>query len=193
MDAIVLRRVAILVAVQWGTATLGTGAATAVDKPAAPTKPNAEGRPVYLLPGRVVVLPENVELAPKGYVGVLNVRPFALIKLDGDVAGEIYFAPLKKSPAEEARGMAASPDKNPGMKLTNRSTMKDGDKVAESVTLKFERPSALGNPWVLHSLYFPSAEGSTTFKLAAAESNLDLFVPYLHEMVHINPPGADRK
>src|SRR6187455_875433 len=79
--------------------------ASAEDSPA-PEKPRIEGRPVLLVAGKIVVYPEGMESSPKDYIGSIGVRPLALIKLDDKIVGEIYAADLKKSPKEEAKGLA---------------------------------------------------------------------------------------
>jgi hypothetical protein len=174
--------------------TLAIVLASAADPPPAPAKPKTEGRPVYIAAGTPVVFPENVELAPDDYRGTIGARPLALIKLEGKIVGEIYASRLKGTPAEEAKGMAASPDKNKGVELVKKTTFTHRDRLAEAVTLKFNLPSDLGSPWILHSLYFPQGvESSTTFKLAVAESRFEALLPYLLEMFQLGSADAQRR
>jgi len=191
MTSIGFRRAAAAAVLQLATAVLSAGAANAADPPPAAAKPKTEGRPVYIAAGKVVVFPENVEEAPDEYRGALGARPLALIKLEGKVVGEIYASPLKKSAAEEAKGMAASAQEGGPVRLVKTETTKKGDDTVEVVTLKIETPSKLGNPWILHSLYFPMKESSTTFKLATAESRFAAMLPYLDELLWVK--GADAK
>lgn len=157
-------------------------AVTKADDEASPAKPKTDGRPVFLAAGRVVVLPEGVDESPKDYKGAIGARPFALVKIDGEIVGEIYAAPLQGTPADEAKGMAASAD-GEKIKLLKSATFKHDGKEVEVVTLQFHLPSKLGEPWVLHSLYFPVGKSSSTFKLAVSEAKFETIVPYFETMM----------
>jgi hypothetical protein len=135
-----------------------------------------------MVPGSIVVLPEGVDRPPDDYQGALGIRPLALVRIGGTIVGEVYNSPLKKSSTEEAKGMAASIGPGKPIRLLARTTRRDGDETVEVVTLQFDLDSKFGNPWVLHSVYFPRQEASITFKLVASEARFKEVLPYFEAM-----------
>jgi hypothetical protein len=155
------------------------------EDPPAPEKPRTDGRPVLLVAGRIVVYPEGMEDSPKDYIGSIGVRPFALITIDEKIVGEVYAAPLKKSPQEEAKELAGSPERDEKIKLLKRSSFKVKEDEVEVVTLHMDLKSKVGTPWIFHSLYLPRGEASTTFKLVASEENFETLRPYFETMLFL--------
>ena len=126
--------------------------------------------------------PKGSTRRPEGYQGSIGPRP-ALIKIEGKVVGEVYAAQLKGAPAAEAKGMAASAGDNENIKLVETATIKYDDQDVEVVRIRFNLPSIVGSPWVLHSLYFPRGEASSTFKLVVSEAEVATALPYFEAMV----------
>ncbi len=159
---------------------------------AKPTKPKTEGRPVYIAAGKVVVFPAGVEEPPKGYKGAIGARPLALITIDETIVGEVYASPLEGTPAEEAKGMAASADSTDKIELKKRTRIKKDDEDIEVVALRMKLESNLGTPWVIHSLYFPRKESSATFKLVASEEQFKAALPYFETMLFFGKDGSGK-
>ena len=173
-----------LVAVHFVLVLILTAGAYGEDSSEA-SRPNTNGRPVFWVAGKIVVIPEGVKQSPKVFKGSLGARPFALIKIEGKNVGEIYVAPLKGSTVDEANGMAASADKSEKIELLERTSFKEKDQTIEVVTLKMTTDSNFGSPWILHSFYFPYGENATTFKLAAPANQFKALLPYLETMLSL--------
>ena len=154
-----------------------------------PPKPETNGRPVYLVAGKVVVFPEGVEESPADYKGSIGPRPLALIKLKDKLIGEVFAAALPGGAKEEAKGMEGSAD-NGKIRLLKRETIKVRGDDVEVVTLRMDANSNVGRPWILHSLYFPLKSGATTFKLAVSEEQFKTVLPYFETMLFF---GNDEK
>jgi hypothetical protein len=156
-------------------------------------KPKREGRPVFFIPGKVFMFPEGVEKPPEDYRGSIGTRPLALVTIDDKVVGEVYAAPLKATPVDEAKGMAASADREKGITLQERKTIKDNGQDVEVVTLKMDLKSNVGRPWILHSLYFPRGDASLTFKLVASQEQFKTVLPYFETMLSLGEVRTEEK
>lgn len=149
----------------------------------APPAPDLEGQPVFLNFGMVMVYPKGVTDTPLKHEGAMGgTRPFAIIKLDGKIVGEVYGSPLKGKAKDEADGMKASAGENAAMTLVKREAANRAGKPHEITTLRLDVKSPLGKPWILHSLYFPKDDQSVTFKLAASEQEFARVLPYFEAM-----------
>ena len=141
------------------------------------------------MPGKIFMFPKGVEKPPADYKGSIGTLPLALVKIDGKVVGEVYASPLKGSAVDEAKGMTASADREKGITLVERTTIKDDGKDVEVVTLKMDYESNVGRPWIFHSLYFSRKDASLTFKLVASEEQFKTVLPYFETMLFF---GTDR-
>lgn len=147
-----------------------------------PAKPDLAGAPVYYAHGLIVVFPKGVEEPPADYKGTIG-KPMAVIKVDGKVVGEVYSKPLEGTPKEEAKGMAASPDKSPQIELKQQGAEKIGRDEAEFVTLKMNVKGTFGDPWIIHSVYVPRGKACVTFKLVSSEERFASLLPVLKTML----------
>jgi hypothetical protein len=157
------------------------GSNARTDESAKTEAANPSGRPVYLSAGRIVVFPEGVDAPPDDYKGSIGAEPLALVKIKGKIVGEIFSAPLRGEPMHEAKGLAASAERNKKMTVLEQKTIKEGEVEIVVVTMKMELNSNFGTPWILHSLYFPRGKASSTFKLVASESEFKTVLPYFEE------------
>jgi hypothetical protein len=151
-----------------------------------PAKPKADGRPVYIISGRVVVFPEGIEEPPADYRGAIGARPIGILRINETIVAEIFASPLKGTASDEAKGMAASAGAGQPIDLVKQGRLKVKEESAEVVTLRMKLKSKLGSPWLVHSLYFPLDTGSTTFKLVTSEANFASVLPYFHAMLMVD-------
>jgi len=165
--------------------------ASAAEESQTPIVPKTDGRNVYALPGAIAVMPELVEPPTDDYKSVLGPKPFGVITIDGKQLGEIYFSPLKKSAADEAKEMARSAAPDSPVSLVEKGPKRLGGKDAEFVTLKIAAESKFGNPWIIHSVYLPRNDGSVTFKIVASEKEFERLKPLLYAA--IDPIGEEKK
>jgi hypothetical protein len=157
-------------------------------------KPKTAGRPVFLASGKAIVFPEGMEEPAKNYKGALGGnRPLAVITIDGKPAGEIYSSRLQKSAAKEAKGMAGSVDKEGVITLLHQGTIQDDGQDVQVVTLRLNVDTQLGKPVLIHSLYFPLGDSSTTFKLVANEMQFKLVQPYFETMLFFGRKDREGK
>jgi hypothetical protein len=157
--------------------------ATAEEKTPPAPAPELDGQPVILNLGMVTVYPKGVTAPPLEHEGAMGgTRPFAIIKLDGKLVGEVYGSPLGGKAKDEADGMKASAGKNEPITLMKRETANRTGKPHEITTLRLDVKSPLGKPWILHSLYFPKDDRSVTFKLAVSEQDFARVLPYFEAM-----------
>ncbi|MEM8953192.1 MAG: hypothetical protein AAGD22_03485 [Verrucomicrobiota bacterium] len=147
-------------------------------------KPELDGQPVYQMFGMIVVHPKGVEDPPNGYEGAMRgTAPLAIIKSEGRIVGEVYGNPLQGKAKDEAEGMRGSADDSPMIDLVRRASAKRTNLDHEITTLRMKAPSKLGNPWILHSLYFPKGDRSVTFKFVAGEQNFGRVLPIFEAML----------
>lgn len=177
-----------LVLVFSAVAVLATGS-TAQDSKA--KQSGSGGRPPLQAAGRAVVLPAGVQEAPKDLKGALGIRPLALVRRDGKVVAEAYAVPLKGAAAVEAKEFATSADASDKIEVRGRGTVRHEGKEVEVVTLRLNLKSPLGTPWVIHSVYFPAADGCAGFKLVAGDAAFESVLPTFEEMLGL-PKGATR-
>ena len=157
--------------------------ATAEEKTPPAPAPELDGQPVILNLGMVTVYPKGVTAPPLEHEGAMGgTRPFAIIKLDGKLVGDVYGSPLGGKAKDEADGMKASAGENEPITLMKRETANRTGKLHEITTLRLDVKSPLGKPWILHSLYFPKDDRSVTFKLAVSEQDFARVLPYFEAM-----------